>query len=121
MNPRTTDPTPPRLEYERPATPGADAAGPRHDLKALSQPLEINQIVASAGYLSTDQLVELLAIDHWDPWLRGERVEAEAYLALRPDLRSDDKAVDLVYGEFIVREEIGDSPALDEYLRRFPE
>jgi tetratricopeptide (TPR) repeat protein len=55
-------------------------------------------------------------------WRRGERAPVETYLDQQPTLRADSQAVlDLIYHEFVLREEAGDSPKLDEYLRRFPE
>jgi hypothetical protein len=55
-------------------------------------------------------------------WLSGERVGAEAYLKALPDLAADPEAViDLVYGEVVVREELGERPEEAEYAARFPE
>ncbi len=46
----------------------------------------------------------------------------ETYLAQHPAVRSDTQAVlDLIYNEIVLREETGESPPLEEYLRRFPE
>jgi serine/threonine protein kinase len=49
-------------------------------------------------------------------------VPAEAYLAMHPALPGDlEKALELVYGEFLLCEGLGRAPTLDEYLRRFPQ
>ena len=54
-------------------------------------------------------------------WRRGERHLVETYLAQNPDLTRDAEAVlDLIGNEVILREEIGQKPALAEYQRRFP-
>src|SRR5262245_17064368 len=54
-------------------------------------------------------------------WRRGERAPVEAYLAQYPGLASDPEAVlDLIYQETVLREQAGESPRLEEYLRRFP-
>jgi hypothetical protein len=54
-------------------------------------------------------------------WLAGERVPAEAYLAAYPRLADEpEAALDVVYGEFLLREELGLAPTTDEYLARFP-
>ena len=71
--------------------------------------------------LPVDRAVAVLSADLWDRWLAGDRVPAETYLDLRPDLRTSDTAVDLVYGEFLVREQMGEAASLDEYVARFPE
>ena len=58
---------------------------------------------------------------HRQCWRDGERLSVEAFLEKfpRPDL-DDDMLLDLIYNEVLLREEHGDSPDLDEYLRRFP-
>ena len=64
----------------------------------------------------------VLRADQEARWQAGERVPAEAYLAMDPALPLDlEKALELVYGEFLLRERLGQSPTLDEYLRRFPQ
>jgi hypothetical protein len=69
-----------------------------------------------------ERLVDSFRSDQRRRWQRGDRVPAEAYLQSEPDLRADaDQALELVYGEFLLREELGDTPTLDEYVRRFPQ
>src|SRR5262249_39505541 len=54
-------------------------------------------------------------------WPRGERVLVEAYLEQHPALRADAEGVlDLLYTEVVLREQCGEGPRADEYLRRFP-
>jgi serine/threonine-protein kinase len=60
--------------------------------------------------------------EHRERWRRGERVLVEAYLERHPGLRDDPDAVlELLYSEILLREEGGESPGLEEYLRRFPD
>jgi hypothetical protein len=67
------------------------------------------------------QVVAMLRAAQEERWRAGERVPAEAYLALHPALAHDvEKALELVYGEFLLREALGPTPSLDDYLRRFP-
>src|SRR5262249_26955706 len=55
-------------------------------------------------------------------WQAGERVPAEAYLEMHTALSRDlEKALELVYGEFLLREGLGPTPAPEEYLQRFPQ
>src|SRR3954463_10265323 len=55
-------------------------------------------------------------------WGRGERVPVESYLEQSPALKQDAEAVlDLILGEIILREEVGERPRLDEFLGRFPD
>jgi serine/threonine protein kinase len=83
---------------------------------------DVRQFLAGAGGLSLAQVVAVLRADQEARWQAGERVPAEAYLAMHPPLASDpEKALELVYGEFLLREGLGQAPTLDEYLRRFPQ
>ena len=55
-------------------------------------------------------------------WRRGEPAPVEAYVAQQPLLQSDPQAMlDLIYNEIVLREELGESPRLEDYLSRFPE
>jgi len=51
----------------------------------------------------------------------GEEVSAEAILARYPELaRHEDSAIDLIYGEFTIRAEMGQRPSPGAWLARFP-
>src|SRR5262249_20591461 len=66
--------------------------------------------------------VAVLRVDQRECWQRGERVKAEAYLAAFPAVAADpEAALDLVYGEILLREERGEQPDSGEYRRRFPQ
>ena len=55
-------------------------------------------------------------------WHSGERIPAEVYLEPYAALQADvEKALELVYGEFLLREERGETPTLEEYVQRFPQ
>ena len=55
-------------------------------------------------------------------WRRGDQIAVETILRSQPQLRRFTEAVlDLIYNEVILREERGDTPAPEEYTRRFPE
>jgi serine/threonine-protein kinase len=101
------------------------AAGPAGALARLwdegARP-DVDDFLARAAPLDGPRLAAVLRVDQRQRWLRGERVSAEAYLRKYPLLLADpDRALDLVYGEFLVREELGEAPAPEEYLRRFPQ
>jgi hypothetical protein len=75
----------------------------------------------AAGVSSLAGVVSVLAVDQRQRWQRGERVPAEAYLQLYPDLEADaERALELIYGEFLLREALGETPNLEEYVERFP-
>lgn len=55
-------------------------------------------------------------------WQRGEPIWVEALLAEYLTLADDANAVlDMIYSEILLREEFGDAPDLEEYVRRFPQ
>lgn len=62
-----------------------------------------------------------LRADQRQSWLRGQRVRVEDYLKWTPAIRNDAETIlDLVYGEYLLREELGENPKPEEYLQRFP-
>ncbi len=72
--------------------------------------------------VSLDSLAATLRAEQVERWLAGDRVPLEALLARYPALQAaPDVLLDLIYAEVLLREEHGERPALDEYLRRFPE
>src|SRR4051812_23122400 len=61
---------------------------------------EVQAFLAQAGDLSPAERVEVLRIDQFERWQRGERVLAEEYLRQRPTLQLDDEAaLLLIYSE----------------------
>ncbi len=84
--------------------------------------VDIGDFVAGFPDLEASELVAVLLIDQRERWHLGERIPAESYLRCFPNLESDaEAAVELVYGEFLLREERGERPELQEYHKRFPE
>jgi hypothetical protein len=68
------------------------------------------------------ELVSVLRVDQARRWERGDAVVAESYLARFHTVRDDaDAAIDLIYGEFVLREALGDRCDPHEYFSRFPE
>jgi hypothetical protein len=63
-----------------------------------------------------------LRADQRRRWEQGDRVPAEDYLARHPALAADaEAAVDMIYGEFLLRERLGEKPDPEEFFRRFPD
>jgi tRNA A-37 threonylcarbamoyl transferase component Bud32 len=74
------------------------------------------------GSLPLGQLVQALHVDQTRRWTHGAHVRAEEYLRAFPLLSSDPEiASNLVYNELLLREQLGETPALQEYIDRFPE
>ena len=86
--------------------------GQRPDLQAF---------LASRPALSADEVAAVVAIDQYERWLVGDRVSAERYLPLLPAGAGTEQAgCDIVYGEYLLREQLGENPSLDDFQRRFP-
>jgi WD40 repeat protein len=83
---------------------------------------DLDTFLAHCGPLTLAQLAAVLRVDQRERWRAGERIEAEVYLTRHSALRDDpETAFDLIYNEFLLREEMGETPELGEYLQRFPE
>ena len=87
--------------------------GPRPDLRRL---------LDRAGDLTPARVAAALRVDQHERWRIGERVPAADYLRDFPALRGDpEAALELIYGEFLLREELGEAPTPGEYQRAYPE
>ncbi len=68
-----------------------------------------------------DDLADRLCAELTTRWRSGLRTPAEAYLSRYPELSVDGEAAfELVYGEYLIREALGESPAPEELAWRFP-
>jgi WD40 repeat protein len=82
---------------------------------------DVWDFLARTGPLPLDEVVAVLAVDQQQRWQQGERPLAEGYLEKRPDLCAEtESALELIYGEFLLRERLGEAPQPEEYERRFP-
>ncbi len=67
-------------------------------------------------------LVNELRADHRRRWMEGDRVAIEDFFERNPRLCADsERALEFVYGEILLREELGESPDWEDYARRFPD
>lgn len=68
------------------------------------------------------ELVELLLVEQERRWHKGQGVIVETYFAIHPKILADEtSALQMIYNEVLLREEAGESPRLEEYVRRFPQ
>ena len=82
---------------------------------------DLDAFLAGAGPTTPAALVAVLRVNQAERRRLGERVGAEAYLARYPEILEDpDSAVDLAYGEYLLREQFGEAPTAGEFLGRFP-
>lgn len=83
--------------------------------------MDVSAFLVGAGPLSAAELGAVLRVDQRLRWRRGERRPAEAYLDQFPEARAaPDQAVDLIFNEFLLREQLNERPDPEEYLCRFP-
>src|SRR5262245_29761010 len=98
---------------------------PSRELEELwqqGQRPDVRQFLQEAGALTPVQIIGALSVDQWHRWQQGERVPAEVYLQMHPGLAgAQGEAFDLVYGEFLLREELGEQPTIDDFVKRFPQ
>src|SRR5262249_1275092 len=75
-----------------------------------------------AGQVTPAELVNLLRVDQRERWKLGERVWAEDYLQAFPVLSTAaEEVLDLIYGEFLLRQDLWESPSSEEYRQPFPQ
>jgi serine/threonine-protein kinase len=80
-----------------------------------------SEAAVGASQLSADEMLAVLRYDQCQRWRTGDHVPAEWYLQAYSVLKTDpDQALVLIYGEYLLRQELGEKPCLDEYVRRFP-
>jgi WD40 repeat protein/tRNA A-37 threonylcarbamoyl transferase component Bud32 len=100
---------------DQPTTSVADSGAQGHHPPDLRERLAVGEPIDDA------ELVEMLCADQVDRWRAGHRIPAEAYLALHPTLHGGGEAAfELIYGEFLIRESMGESPRIEEFCWRFP-
>ena len=72
--------------------------------------------------LDPEDLLAVLRVDQRRRWLSGQRVDVSVYRTRFPILEGDSDALcELVYHEFLIREELAERPDPDDYARAYPE
>jgi serine/threonine protein kinase len=102
--------------------PAPDTPRPLGHTPSPGEPADtdLRDRLARGGDLTPAQVAQLLLADQMARWGRGERIPVEAYLQLHPALTAaNPEAFDLVFNEFLLREDGGEAPAPAEYLWRF--
>jgi WD40 repeat protein/tRNA A-37 threonylcarbamoyl transferase component Bud32 len=87
---------------------------------------DVRELLRQANGLDVAQVVDALQHDQIQRWQQGQRVPAETYLQLLTSAHGEngdatEQALDLVYAEFLLRQQQGESPTVDEYKWRFPQ
>ncbi len=82
---------------------------------------ELDSVLMGRRDADRAELLDRICNDQVRRWRAGHRVPAETYLARYPRLQDDDEAAfELIYGEFLLREEWGETPSNEELEWRFP-
>lgn len=82
----------------------------------------IEAFVSGQPGLSVSELAAIARVDLRQRWRRGERPAASDYLTRFPQLQSDPaQVVDLIYCEFLVREELGERCHMPLLQAQFPQ
>ena len=85
------------------------------------RPPEVGAFLAAVPGLTPALASAVLGIEQHERWRLGQRVRAEELASLLPAGDQRDQALcDLAYGEFLLREQLGERPSLLEYQQRFP-
>jgi tRNA A-37 threonylcarbamoyl transferase component Bud32 len=101
-------------------TPAATIAGQDRPPQTGSASLPLEEFLAGLAPLSAEERAPLLWDDQRRRWLAGQRATVEMYAALLNPPAADDLLLDLIYGEFVLRDELGEKPIVQEYRSRFP-
>lgn len=88
----------------------------------LGQRPELPAFLSNVRLDNPRELAAVLRMDQCDRWSSGDRVPAESYFDAYPSLWAEaDCTFELIYSEFLLREERGEEPTVHEYIGRFPE
>lgn len=92
----------------------------RREWQAGNEP-ELVAFVSRFPEISRSELAALIRIDFDVRWSHNERRRPEDYFRLFPAIADDaELAVDLIYDEYLAREQSGERPEVAEYEQRFP-
>jgi tetratricopeptide (TPR) repeat protein len=82
---------------------------------------DLAEFLAGAGPLDPLDLAAVLRVDQRQRWLNGQRIPAEHYMSAYPAVMADaEAALDIVYAEYCLRQEQGETVSPLEFLHRFP-
>jgi tetratricopeptide (TPR) repeat protein len=83
---------------------------------------EVDEFLKQTAVVDPDQVLAVVRVDQAERFRLGQSVLVETYLNTFAPLRENrEQAVDLIFAEYLLREEAGEHPAPGEYLRRFPQ
>jgi WD40 repeat protein/Tfp pilus assembly protein PilF len=82
---------------------------------------DVADFLAAAGICDPVEILAVLRVDQFERFRLGQPFRVEDYLDAVPALRNHhEQILDLIFAEYLLREEMGERPAPDEFLKRFP-
>lgn len=81
----------------------------------------LDTFLADAPKCPADELADILRTDLTARWRAGQPVPAEDYIQRLGRDAHQESVVDLIYAEYLVREELRQAPTPEEYYQRFPD
>jgi serine/threonine protein kinase/Flp pilus assembly protein TadD len=104
------------------ASPARWASTTVRQMSDPSPNLPLTQPLPAPGGDTAPSPLTLLLLDQRARWQQGVPVPIEAYLQRRPELGADASVqLLLIHHELELRDEHGQAPRLEEYLKRFPQ
>ncbi|HEY6563697.1 MAG TPA: serine/threonine-protein kinase, partial [Pirellulaceae bacterium] len=92
---------------------------PHSELPAGDSPTGTSPSHTAESNLDRARALHLRQRQSWD---EGQRISVETLLAEAPEVAQDpDARLDLIYGEYLLREDRHESPDIAEFAQRFPE
>ncbi|SIO29255.1 Serine/threonine protein kinase [Singulisphaera sp. GP187] len=83
---------------------------------------DVRAFLDRGGALSPTELAGVLRVDQDERWRVGDRIPASTYLRAFPALRNDPEAAfELVYSEFLLRDEQGEALEPEAFCQAYPE
>jgi hypothetical protein len=114
-------PTPAGAPARAEQAPRPDLPGKLARLWQQGKQPDVRAYLRNTGRRSLAETVAVLRVDQRACWFSGRPVLAESYLTWYPEVAGDlESALELIYGEYLLREGGDKPPELTEYLGRFP-
>lgn len=95
---------------------------PTPPLLVVGKPIAFAELKVALNGLASEELLRGLRLDQNNRWQLGQPVAVERYFEAFPVVTHDpDSMIVLIFGEAMVRLQIGEEPALADYQKRFPD
>src|SRR5262245_3111773 len=111
---------PPNFETRNRGFHEAPAENLRREWQDGREPA-LDSFLAGLPDVSPSELASLIRVDFEARWSRNDHRQPEEYLRRFSAVAADTElAVDVIYTEYLAREQSGERPEMAEYLDRFP-